>query len=53
LPDHEAFTANFLLQLHKPTTIKRGDPIGIILPVLLPKQFVLEEIQPPPVSGSE
>ncbi|MBX3335919.1 MAG: hypothetical protein KF876_17440 [Nitrospira sp.] len=53
LPDYEAFTANFLLQLHKPTTIKRGDPIGIILPILLPKQFVLEEIQHPPASGSE
>jgi hypothetical protein len=47
LPDYEAFTANFLLQLHKPTTIKRGDPIGVILPVLLPKQFVLQEIQYP------
>ena len=47
LSDYEAFTANFLLQLHKPTTIKRGDPIGVILPVLLPKQFVLQEIQHP------
>jgi len=47
LPDHDAFTANFLLQLHKPTTIKRGDPIGIVLPVLLPKQFSLEEIRHP------
>jgi hypothetical protein len=47
LPDYEAFTANFLLQLHKPTTIKRGDPIGVILPILLPKQFSLQEIQHP------
>lgn len=47
LPDYEAFTANFLLQLHKPTTIKRGDPIGLVLPVMLPKQFALEEIKRP------
>jgi hypothetical protein len=47
LPDYEAFTANFLLQLHKPTTIKRGDPIGLVLPVMLPKQFSLEEIKRP------
>ena len=46
LPGYDAFTANFLLQLTKPTTIKRGDPIGIVVPVLLPKQFVLEEIMP-------
>jgi hypothetical protein len=47
LQDYEAFTANFLLQLHKPTTIKRGDPIGLVLPVMLPKQFALEEIRRP------
>ncbi|MCS6286192.1 MAG: hypothetical protein H8K08_12270 [Nitrospira sp.] len=47
LPDYEAFTANFLLQLHKPTTIRRGDPIGLVLPVMLPKQFSLEEIKRP------
>ncbi|MGC4096497.1 MAG: hypothetical protein QM706_05220 [Nitrospira sp.] len=47
LPDYEAFTANFLLQLHKPTTIKRGDPIGVILPVLLPKQVTLQELRRP------
>jgi hypothetical protein len=46
LPDYDAFTANFLLQLTKPTTIKRGDPIGIVVPVLLPKQFTLEELKP-------
>jgi hypothetical protein len=44
LPDHDAFTTNFLLQLTKPTTIKRGDPIGIVVPVLLPKHFALEEL---------
>jgi hypothetical protein len=32
LPDYEAFT--------------RGDPIGLVLPVLLPKQYTLEEITP-------
>ncbi len=47
LPDYEAFTANFLLQLTKPTTIKRVDPIGIIVPVMLPKQFTLEELKHP------
>lgn len=47
LPNYESFTANFLLQLTKPTTIKRGDPIGIVVPVMLPKQFVLEELQHP------
>ncbi len=47
LPGYDAFTANFLLQLEKPTTIKRGDPIGLVLPVLLPKQFSLEEIKRP------
>ena len=46
LPDYDAFTANFLLQLTKPTTIKRGDPIGIVVPVMLPKQFTLEELRP-------
>ncbi len=39
-------TANFLLQLTRPTTIKRGDPIGIVVPVMLPKQFTLEELTP-------
>lgn len=48
LPDYEAFTTNFLLQLIKPTTIKRGDPIGIIVPVMLPKQFTLKELKPQP-----
>jgi hypothetical protein len=47
LSGYEAFTANFLLQLIKPTVIKRGDPIGIVLPVLLPKQFALKELQHP------
>ncbi len=47
LPGYEAFTANFLLQLLKPTTLKRGDPIGIVLPVLLPKQFTLQELKHP------
>jgi hypothetical protein len=45
LPDYDAFTTNFILQLEKPTTIKRGDPIGIVLPVLLPKYFSLEEFK--------
>ncbi|MDF0643672.1 MAG: hypothetical protein P0111_06545 [Nitrospira sp.] len=34
--------ANFLLQLTKPTTIRCGNPIGIIVPGLLPKQCALE-----------
>ncbi len=42
LTDYDAFTTNFLLQLEKPTTIKRGDPIGLVVPVLLPKYFTLE-----------
>jgi hypothetical protein len=46
LPDYDAFTANFLLELTKPTTIKGGDPIGIVVPVMLPKQFTLEELKP-------
>ncbi len=45
LPDYDAFVTNFLLQLDKPTTIMRGDPIGIVFPVLLPKQFILEELK--------
>jgi len=45
LSEYEAFTADFLLQLHKPTTIKRDDPIGVILPVLLPEQFTLQEME--------
>jgi hypothetical protein len=48
LPDYHVFATNFLLQLLKPTVIKRGDPIGVIIPVLLPKQFTLEELQYPP-----
>jgi hypothetical protein len=47
LQDYDAFTANFLLHLTKPTTIKRGDPIGIVVPVMLPKQFTLEELKSP------
>jgi hypothetical protein len=46
LPDYDAFTANCLLQLTEPTTTKRGDPIGLVVPVLLPKQFTLEELKP-------
>lgn len=45
LPDYDAFVTNFLLQLEKPTTIRRGDPIGVVFPVLLPKQFTLEELR--------
>jgi hypothetical protein len=48
LPDYHVFTTNFLLNLFKPTTIKRGDPIGLVVPVLLPKQFALEELKHPP-----
>ena len=47
LPNYDAFVTNFLLQLEKPTTILRGDPIGIVFPVLLPKQISLEELQRP------
>ncbi len=46
LPDYDTFTANFLLQLFGPTTIKHGDSAGIVLPVLLPKEFALEELKP-------
>lgn len=46
LPDYDAFTANFLLQLFGPTTIKRGDSVGIVLPFLLPKEFAFEELKP-------
>jgi hypothetical protein len=28
LPDYDAFTANFLLQLTKAATIERGDPVS-------------------------
>ena len=50
LPDYDAFVTNFLLQLdhavgEEPITIYRGDPIGLVLPVLLPKHFVLEELK--------
>jgi len=38
--------ANVLLQLEKPTTLKRGDPVALVVPVLLPKQFRLEELTP-------
>ncbi len=44
LPDYDAFVANVLLQLEKPTTLKRGDPVALVMPVLLPKQFRLEEL---------
>jgi len=44
LPDYDAFVANVLLQLDKPTTLKRGDPVALVIPVLLPKQFRLEEL---------
>jgi len=44
LPDYDAFVANVLLQLDKPTTLKRGDPVALVVPVLLPKQFRLEEL---------
>lgn len=47
LPDHDAFVTNFLLQLEKPTMLKRGDPIGMVIPVMLPKQFSLEELTHP------
>ena len=46
LPDYDAFVANVLLQLEKPTTLKRGDPVALVVPVLLPKQFRLEELTP-------
>lgn len=46
LPDYDAFVANVLLQIEKPTTLKRGDPIAVVIPVLLPKYFTLEELQP-------
>jgi hypothetical protein len=31
----------------QPTTIKQNDPIGLVVPVLLPKQFALEELKRP------
>ena len=46
LPDYDAFVANVLLQLDKPTIFKRGDPVALVIPVLLPKQFRLEELTP-------
>ena len=46
LPDYDAFVANVLLQLDKPTIFKRGDPVALVIPVLLPKQFRLEELMP-------
>ena len=46
LPDYDAFVANVLLQLEKPTTLKRGDPVAVVVPVLLPKQFRLDELTP-------
>ncbi len=51
LPDHDAFVTNFLLQLDpspdRTTTILRGDPIGVVFPVMLPKHFTLEELKHP------
>ena len=56
LPDYDAFFTNFLLQLEissqEPITIHRGDPIGVVFPVLLPKHVVLEELKRPPESAS-
>ena len=55
LPDYDAFVTNFLLQLEipseEPITIHRGDPIGIVFPVLLPKHVTLEELKRPPESS--
>ncbi|MBA3968245.1 MAG: hypothetical protein H0X47_21215 [Nitrospirales bacterium] len=52
LPDYVAFVTNFLLQLNpsteEPTTILRGDPIGLVVPVLLPKHFTLQELKRTP-----
>lgn len=52
LPDYVAFVTNFLLQLdpsaEEPTTILRGDPIGLVVPVLLPKHFTLQELKRTP-----
>ena len=54
LPDYDAFVTNFLLQLdpstEEPTTILRGDPIGLVFPVLLPKQVASEELKRSPES---
>lgn len=45
LPGYDAFVSNILLMLEKDMiTIQRGDPIAIIIPVLLPKSFSLEEL---------
>lgn len=44
LPDYDAFVTNVLLQIDKPTTLKRGDPVAVVIPVLLPKHFTLEEL---------
>lgn len=56
LPDYDAFVTNFLLQLdpstEQTTIILRGDPIGLVIPVLLPKQFALEELKRVPQDAS-
>jgi hypothetical protein len=56
LPDYDAFVTNFLLQLdpstEEPTTILRGDPIGLVFPVLLPRHFSLQELKRTPDEAS-
>ncbi|MEO8325933.1 MAG: hypothetical protein ABI618_08795 [Nitrospirota bacterium] len=56
LPDYAAFVTNFLIQLdpstEEPTTILRGDPIGLVVPVLLPKHFTLQELKRTPEETS-
>ncbi|WP_342347249.1 hypothetical protein [uncultured Nitrospira sp.] len=56
LPGYAAFVTNFLLQLdastEEPTTILRGDPIGLVIPVLLPKHFTLQELKRTPEEAS-
>ena len=46
LPGYDAFVSNVLLRLEADLiTIQRGDPIAIVVPVLLPKSFSLEELK--------
>ena len=49
-----AFVTNFLLQLdpstEEPIIILRGDPIGLVFPVLLPKHVASEELKRSPES---
>ena len=46
LPGYDAFVSNVLLRLEEDmVTIQRGDPIALVIPVMLPKSFTLEELK--------